>query len=124
LKEIKKQESRQTMSPEGLYWWIAMNRETCVMATIPLSASVTVSPVPQTLIGFATEQEARASQQILLDGSIEEMERHRDMLKARASKGEILIQHPQHPEQPTRGTTIWSTDSDVTKLKALGKANN
>jgi len=93
-------------------YWIALNGPSCARTTIPFRVPK-VSPTPNLLIGFPTEDEARAAQRICLEEPIVTVRQFIESLRGpRVRTGEIRFIEPAHPEPPTRGTTVW-TESDV-----------
>lgn len=89
------------------YYWIAVNGASAAASPLPLGDNPTVSPTPEQLIGFTTQQEQLAVQKKLLTAPIEEVTAYMTQtLRAKCAKGEIRYIRPANPEPPTE-LTMW-----------------
>jgi hypothetical protein len=90
-----------------LYYWIAINRDSCTSASLPLPDTVRVSPIPQSLVGFPNQEEQIEAQKFLLTAPIDQIPYR---LKEWQQRPDIKIIIPNNPQPPTRGKTLWTID--------------
>lgn len=94
---------KDEMSKDHLYW-LAINGASCAMSSIPMPATVMVTPRPQMLVGFLTHGEAKTAQHSMLTDSIAKCRKLLDKWKKRH---DVVIRVFKNAERPTHGPTIW-----------------
>jgi hypothetical protein len=84
-------------------YWIAINRSSCAMCSIPMDQPPIVSPTPELLVGFPTLAEAKAAQTLCLTAPINKVQA---ALTRWQESEDIVIHRCVHPQKP-RATTEW-----------------
>jgi hypothetical protein len=96
------------------YFWVAVNQLPGVSASVTLSpmpsVHVSCSPIPSQLFGFQDLEEARAAHDLLLNGTIEQMERAYEGWRPRIESGDMAYIQPDDPEPPRGGVMVWNLD--------------
>jgi hypothetical protein len=87
-----------------MLYWIAVNGASAAMASYPLPMTVKCIPVPELLIGFGNQKQARAFQNILLTAPLQIARKELNSL--RRHRDAVFIQ-PDNPEPPTKAVTVW-----------------
>jgi hypothetical protein len=88
-------------------YWIAINGPSCARTTTPLR-DPKVSPTPEQLIGFPSDEEARAAQRICLEEPMETVRQFLESLRPHVRSGVIRVIQPSHPQPPSTGApTLW-----------------
>jgi len=87
-------------------WWISINGASCAFCPVPSDAAPAVSPLPQAVVGFPTEEAARAAQHSCLNDPL-----HVVSEKARCWRngevGAVVVMFP-NPEPISEGQpTAW-----------------
>ncbi len=91
------------------YFWLAINGASVAASSVPFSKSVTVTPTPCTLLGFATREEQLERQAFLLNAPINEVNRYMlEEVPQLVRGGDVVCVSPESPQPPTRGRTLWS----------------
>jgi hypothetical protein len=99
--------------PQPEYWWLAVNRSSVTACFLPMPRTVRVSPTPQQLIGFPTQEEQLAVRKFLLSAPMGEVARFmKEKLLPRVQSGEVAYIRPENPEPPTKGQTAWLLGKD------------
>ncbi len=88
-----------------LLYWIAVNGSSCARSPGSLRWPFTVMPMPQHLIGFETETQAKFGQMVMLEWPISEVKSQVDRWAARS---DVVMIKPDRPECQTDGPTLWS----------------
>lgn len=86
------------------YYWIAINRSSCAMCSVPMPGVPAVSPRPQGLIGFPTFAAAKTAQELCLTAPIPTVEKA--VMGWRAGKGGVRFVEYKNPERP-QAQTHW-----------------
>jgi hypothetical protein len=89
---------------ETVYYWIAINRSSCAMCTVPMSGVPGVSPRPQGLIGFPTFAAAKAAQKLCLTAPIHSVKKA--VIGWRAGNGGVRFVEYKNPQRP-QAQTHW-----------------
>ena len=89
------------------WWWIAINGASCTACFIPCTESVAVSPVPELLLGFKTQDEQLEVQHFLLTAPTDEVAKYMKSLPSKIRSGEVHYIRPENPEPPTEGHSTW-----------------
>jgi hypothetical protein len=103
----KKQTPLENLNRER--WWIALNGASCARCFMPLRWPFRVTPTPQQLIGFLTEQEAKSAQSICLTAPMSDVVDYLASLADRVRDGEIVVILPPNPE-PHGDNTFWTQE--------------
>jgi len=94
------------MEPIKTYFWIAINGSSCTASPVALRDTVVVSPIPQALVGFDTQKEQLAAQQLCLTAPIPKVRQWMKGIQKRAQRGEVrLIVNSRHEKR--YGQTTW-----------------
>jgi hypothetical protein len=95
---------------EEQWWWLAVNGASCAACSFPLRADLIVTPTPEQLLGFRTQEEQLEVQRFLLEAPIHEVDAFLTThVPPRIARGEVAYIRPPAPEAPTRGETMWMT---------------
>jgi hypothetical protein len=97
----------QTEAQTELYYWIAINGASAAMSPMAMPKTVKVIPTPQHLIGFSDYEMAKAAQHILLTAPVSQIIAELNALLRRSPQHKVEDIHPEHPEPPTHGPTMW-----------------
>lgn len=92
------------------YWWLAINGASCAASFIDLPSTVKVSPIPEQLLGYHTQDEQLTAQQFLLNAPIDEVTEYMQAMPDRIQRKEVVYIRPENPEEPTHGPTLWVTE--------------
>lgn len=84
--------------------WVALNGGSVAVSPFALPGTLSVSPTPQFLLGFATRNEAIELQKFILSAPIEAVHKRTEEL-LNDSKVALIV--PDNPEAPIKGATIW-----------------
>jgi len=94
-------------------YWIAINGASCTRTCLPLRHPH-VSPTPERLFGFRTEEEACEAQRICLKEPLATVRQWmRESLWPAVESGAVTYIRPAHPQPPTNGPTCWTDSPDV-----------
>ncbi len=100
------------------YYWIAINGPSAALSPIPAPlARLSVSPVPEQLIGLPTLEEASEVQQACLNAPIEEVDK---LMRERFQRADVGKVGMLTPEPPTSGPTVWlfeNADADKAQME-------
>ena len=91
-------------------WWVAINGPSAAVSPMPLPRPplLQVTPRPEQLIGYPTQERQLAAQDLLLNASMEKIESYmREIVPNLIRKGEILYYRIAAPEPHTPGITAW-----------------
>ena len=103
----EKAEGNEKRQVERKYW-VAVNRDSAAVSSIPWPSYPTVMPTPQLLIGWDTPEEQRKCQRFLLTGRLDKVRRFVDAtLPKLAREGKAVLKRFNCPGKPTRGETVW-----------------
>lgn len=97
----------KTDKPADDWWWIAMNGPSCAASPFGSIDVPAVVPTPEQLIGYRTQEEQLAAQQLILKEPIERVNEYMHDLPKRIDSGEVRCVRPECPESLTRGPTQW-----------------
>lgn len=89
------------------WFWIAINGSSCAACNFP-TARVYVTPTPEMIFGFTTQEEQLRAQDTLLNAPIDEVKKFAAGLMGMAAAGVVKFQRFPNPEPQTDGPTIWS----------------
>lgn len=89
------------------WWWVAVNGASCAAAPFASTQSPSVSPVPELLIGYRTQAEQRAAQNLMLNASVKQVAKYMNDLPDWVKSGEVRCIRPENPEESTLGATQW-----------------
>ena len=88
-------------------WWIAVNRSSVAACPFATINTPTVSPTPEQLIGFRTQSEQLEAQKLMLNATIEDVNRYvAGELSEAVRAGRVSYHRPRNPELPGE-QTAW-----------------
>lgn len=97
------------VNPNEEWWWLAINGSSCAASKRLCREVPQVSPVPEELFGFITDEERETARRIHLrdpTAGISTSE-FRETLPERIRTGQVRCIRPDKPEPPTEGPTTW-----------------
>lgn len=104
-----KQKSSRDDLP-SLMWWVAINGPSAAVSPMPLPRPplLQVTPRPEQLIGYPTQERQLEAQDLLLNASMEEVESYmREMVPKLIREGEIRYYRIETSDPHTPGITAW-----------------
>lgn len=106
-----------------LWWWLAINGNSCAASPLPLPTTLFVSPEPEQLIGFTSQKEQLKKQRFFLEAPIKAIEKYmHGALLRRINDGDVEYIACGTPEPPT-DRTLWLPGETNAPAEAVELAN-
>lgn len=89
------------------WWFLAVNGASCAACSFPVSEGVKVSPRPEILIGFTTQEQQLSRQKELLECPADDLGVVFGNITIDRMQGLAIVKTFDDAEPPTSGPTVW-----------------